>query len=259
MKYIIESYKGNNYLIFPKLIEMGLHHCFTMSDMDMGLKTNGSVESIKDNLEKIYYFMGRSPKEIFSGFQTHTNNVQIVSTVDDGEYYAAGKYFKETDGLVTDIPDIGLVTRFADCTPILLFDPIKRVHGNIHSGWKGTLQEIGGESVDKMTKEYGSNPQDILVILGPSIGKDDFEVDIDVMELFKEKFEYHNDVIFRKNEIKYLIDLKEIITKTLIGKGIDKNNIHSVDISTFSDNRFQSFRRDKENFGQMALITMFGS
>src|SRR5690554_1631466 len=121
MKYLIEDFKGNNYLTFPALNEMGLYHCFTTSSMDMGLKTNGSVENIKENFEKIYDFMGKVPKELFSGFQTHTNNVQIVSTIDDGEYYAAGKYFKETDGLVTNIPEIGLVTRFADCTPILLF------------------------------------------------------------------------------------------------------------------------------------------
>lgn len=256
MKYLIENYKGNNYLIFPELIEMGLYHCFTTRDMDMGLKTNGSVENIKENFEKIYDFMGKIPSELYSGFQTHTNTVQNVVSLDDGAYYAVGKYFQETDGLVTKIPDIGLVTRFADCTPILLFDPTKRVQGNIHSGWKGTLKEIGGEAVDKMVKEHGSNPQDIIVILGPAIGKDDFEVDIDVMELFRDKFSYHNDLISRKNEMKYLIDLQEIIIRTLENKGIDKENIYSVDISTFSDSRFHSFRRDKEDFGQMACITM---
>lgn len=256
MKYLIETYKGNAYMTFPELTAMGLYHCFTMSTMDMGLKTNGSVTNIKQNFEKIYDFMDKVPKELFSGFQTHTDTVQIVSTIEDGEYYAVGKYFKETDGLVTNLPDIGLVTRFADCTPILLFDPVKRVHGNIHSGWKGTLKEIGARAVDKMVEEYESNPQDIIVILGPAIGKDDFEVDMDVMELFKNQFEYHKDVLFRKNEIKYLIDLKEIIARSLMNKGIEKKNIHSVDISTFGDTRFQSFRRDKENFGQMACITI---
>lgn len=256
MKYLIKTYKGNNYLVLPKLIEMGLYHCFTTSDMDMGLKTNGSVESIKENFEIIYDFMRNKPKEIFSGFQTHTDNVQKVSSLNDGSYYAAGKYFEETDGLITDVPDIGLVTRFADCTPILLFDPVKRVHGNIHSGWKGTLQEIGAIAVDKMIQQYSSNPQDIIVILGPSIGKEDFEVDIDVMELFKEKFSFHNEIIFRKNDIKYLIDLKETIKRSLLNKGIDDKNIHNVDISTYSDPTFHSFRRDKKDFGQMALITM---
>lgn len=256
MKYLIENYKGNNYLIFPDLIKMGLYHCFTTTDMDMGLKTNGSVENIKENFEEIYDFMGKRPIELYSGFQTHTNNVVNVTSIEDGAYYGVGKYFQETDGLVTKIPGIGLVTRFADCTPILLFDPVKKVQGNIHSGWKGTLKEIGGEAVDKMVKEHGSNPQDIIVILGPAIGRDDFEVDIDVMELFRDKFPYHNDFISRKNDMKYLIDLREIIIRTLENKGIAKENIHPVDISTFSDKRFHSFRRDKEAFGQMACITM---
>lgn len=256
MKYLIETYRDKNFLLIPELAKMGLYHCFTTSHMDMGLKTNGSLESIKENFKIIYDFIGKAPKEIFSGFQTHTDNVQVVSSIDDGKYYAAGKYFPETDGLVTNIPEIGLVTRFADCTPILLFDPVKRVQGNIHSGWKGSLKEIGGEAVDKMIEVYDSNPQDIKVILGPAIGKDDFEVEIDVMELFKNKFYYYEEIISKKNDIKYLIDLKEIITRTLLDKGIAKDNIHSIDISTYSDPRFHSFRRDKESFGQMACITI---
>lgn len=256
MKYTIETYGENNFLVFPQLREVGLNHCFTTSDMDMGLKTNGSVESIKENFKIIYDYMENIPKEIYSGYQTHSDSVQLVKSLEDGSYYAAGKYFAQTDGLVTDLANIGLVTRFADCTPILLFDPVKKVHGNVHSGWKGTLKEIGARAVDKMIEGYGSNPQDILVILGPAIGKDDFEVEMDVMELFKNKFSYHEDIISRRNDIKYLIDLKEIIIRTLINKGIDINKIHSVEESTFSDKRFHSFRRDKETFGQMALITM---
>lgn len=256
MKYLIKSNKEVNFLIFPELIEMGLNHCFTMSDIDMGLKTNGSVQDVKENFKRIYDFMGKTPKEIFSGFQTHTNNVHSILSIDEGKYYPIGKYFDETDGLITSIPDVGLVTRFADCTPIVIFDPVKKVHANIHSGWKGTLKEIGGEAVDKLIQVYGSNPQDIVVILGPAIGKDDFEVETDVMKLFKEKFDFHSLVISRKNEIKYLIDLKEIIRRSLVHKGIDDNNIHSLDISTFSDKRFHSFRRDKDNFGQMACITI---
>ena len=256
MKYLIESYKGHEFLTLPKLTDMGLKHCFTTSSMDMGLKTNGSIESIRENLKVIYDYMGKKPKEIFSGYQTHSNNVKQVSTAEEGLKYGAGRYFMETDGLVTDNPEIGLVTRFADCTPILLFDPVKRVHGNIHSGWKGTLKEIAGHAVDKMVEKHQSNPQDIIVILGPAIGKNDFEVESDVMELFKDKFPYHNDIISIKNEDKYLIDLKEVIVRTLEKKSIDKNNIHNVDISTFSHRRFHSFRRDKEDFGLMALITV---
>lgn len=256
MKYLIENYRDKSFLVYPELIEMGLYHCFTTSDMDMGLKTNGSIESIKENFKLIYDFMGKEPIEIYSGFQTHSDNVENVLSIEDGDYYGAGKYFMDTDGLITSMPNIGLVTRFADCTPILLFDPVKKVHGNIHSGWKGTLQEIGGLAVDKMVLEHGSNPHDIIVILGPSIGKEDFEVDLDVKLLFEDKFPYHDEIIVQKNSFKYLIDLKEIISRTLVEEGIKRENIHPTDISTLSDKRFHSFRRDKEKFGQMACITM---
>ena len=256
MNYKIETKNNIRYITIPKLTELGLKHCFTTSDMDIGFTTNGSVESIKENLQSVYDFLNIKPFILYNGFQTHSNNIAVVKNVDQGLEHEFGRFFPETDGLVTDIENIGLITRFADCTPIILYDPIKRVHANVPSGWKGTLQRIATNAIDIMKNEFSCDPMDIITIIGPTIGKDEFEVDVDVKELFIEEFGYLENIIIKKNEIKSLINLQEINKNVLIESGIIEENIIIVDLPTISNEVLHSYRRDKKDFGLMGVITI---
>jgi YfiH family protein len=258
MQYKIETKNNQRFIYIPELTEMGLLHCFTTKDMDIGLKTNGNVEDIKKNFDYIFDFIGVKPKEHYQGYQVHSGNVVNITDISQGSYYeSTGKVFYDTDGLVTGIKNIALVSRFADCTPIILYDPIKKVQGNIHSGWKGTLQRIGANGIDIMVKEYGCNPEDIIAIIGPTIGKDDFEVESDVMTLFEKEFDFSREIIRQKNEIKFLIDLQTTNKKILLSKGIKDDNLHIIDLSTYSKaDLLHSYRRDKDKFGLMGAITV---
>ena len=257
MDYKIEIKNGFRYIAVPELKEKGLNLCITTRDMDIGLKTNGNIEEINKNFDYIYDFMGVKPTERYSGYQIHSDNIGCIRDISEGEDYPTGKVFYDTDGLVTDLDNIAIISRFADCTPVILYDPVKRVQANVHSGWKGTLLKIGGKAVDKMTAEYGCNPQDIIAVLGPTIGKDDFEVDDDVMIKFKETFDFHKEIIRQKNDTKYLIDLHETSFRILIESGIRSENITIIDLSTFSNgNLLHSYRRDKSEFGLMGAISV---
>ncbi len=255
MDYKIVTYKNKRYITIPQLTDLGLKHVFTTIDMDIGMKTNKSIEDIKNNIKLVYELLDINPKLLYNGYQSHSNNIEIIEDISQGELSPFGRFIPNTDGLVTDKENIALITRFADCTPIILFDPIKRVQANIHSGWRGTLQKIGENGIGIMVNNYNCNPEDILVVLGPSIGKDDFEVDKDVMELFKNEFDYQ-DIISKKDDLKYLIDLTTINKEMLIEKGIREENIIDIDLSTFSNpDLLHSYRRDKEKYGLMGLIT----
>lgn len=256
MDYKIVTKNKIRYIVIPELTKLGLTHCFTTNDMDIGLKTNGNVDDIKHNFQYIFDFMGVNPKELYSGYQTHSANIINIKDMDQGTVYETGKVFYETDGLVTDIKGIALISRYADCTPIILFDPIKRVQSNIHSGWKGTLQRIGANGIDAMVNDYGCNVADIIAIIGPTIGKDDFEVEANVMNQFKEQFDFYNDIIKKKNELKYLINLQTTNKRILLEKGIMEENITIIDLSTLSNDFLHSYRRDKDKFGLMGVITV---
>lgn len=82
----------------------------------------------------------------------------------------------ETDALITNLPDVCLMVQVADCVPILLYDPIKRVIAAVHAGWRGTVANIAGKTVEAMRRAFGSSPSDILASIGPSIGACCFEV-----------------------------------------------------------------------------------
>ena len=78
----------------------------------------------------------------------------------------------ETDGMITNVPGICLVTFYADCVPLYFVDPVKKAIGLSHSGWRGTVGKIGKVTVEQMQKTYGSDPKDILAAIGPSICQD---------------------------------------------------------------------------------------
>lgn len=257
MDYKIITKNNHRFIIIPELTELGLKHCITTKDMDIGLKTNGDVEDIKQNFKYIFEVLGVVPHELYSGYQTHSGTVVNITDMSQGSFYETGKVFYDTDGLVTGIEGIALISRFADCTPIILYDPVLKVQANIHSGWKGTLQRIGSNGIDIMINEYSCNPENIIAIIGPTIGKDDFEVEADVMTLFKDEFDFHEEIIKRKNEIKYLIDLQSTNKRILLSKGIKEENLTIIDLSTYAnEDMLHSYRRDKADFGLMGAITV---
>ena len=88
------------------------------------------------------------------------------------------------DGLCTNEPGVTLVTYYADCVPLYFLDPVTRSVGLAHAGWRGTVAKIGAVMVEKMAREFGSNPKDIIAGIGPSIGPCCYEVDEPVANQF---------------------------------------------------------------------------
>lgn len=256
MEYKIKTENNKRYIVIPKLEELGLKHCFTTIDMNMNLEDPNFTKQTKENLESIFHFLKTAPQQLFYAVQSHTKDIVIIKDIHQGKQSSLGRYFVDNDGLATTLEGIALLTTFADCTPILLYDPIKKVHANIHSGWKGTLQRISAHGIDHMVGNYHCNPKDIIAIIGPSIGKEDFEVELDVKNLFKNEFDFHNEIITQKNDVKYLIDLQTTSKKILLQKGVKEENITTIDLSTKSTSMLHSFRRDKDNFGLMALVSI---
>ena len=84
--------------------------------------------------------------------------------------------YSDVDGLVTDEPGLCLTTFYADCVPLFFLDPVKKVIGLSHSGWRGTVGKIGKKTVEVMRSEYGCHPEDILAAIGPSICQTCYEV-----------------------------------------------------------------------------------
>ncbi len=254
MNYEIIEHNGFKFLTIDRLNQLGLKNLYTLKPMDLGFKTSKDENAVRDNLHTCLEVMGAEDKVLFTSYQVHKNNVKVVDSVDEGEFYHYSRIYFETDGLVTDNKNLALYTKFADCTPVLLYDPEHHAQGNIHSGWRGTLLEIGRVGVETMVERYGTKPENLIAVVGPTIGYDDFEVDWDVAEKFQNTFSFHEDIMKRRGE-KYHIDLLETNIRILKSCGLREENIISIEDSTYSNEEMHSYRRDRDNYGLMGLIT----
>lgn len=155
----------------------------------------------------------------------------------------------ESDGLITNKKGICLVISLADCCGILIFDPIKNIIAAVHSGWKGSQQNIVGKTIRKIVDIYSSSPSDYYVWITPCAGKQDYEVDEDVAQFFP-------NFVEMKINGKYLLDLKSVIRNQLLSEGVQESRIEVSSESTISDTNFHSYRRDKDKSGRMAAFIM---
>ena len=121
------------------------------------------------------------PYPVIQGHQVHGSRVAIVER--------PGMTREELDGydaFVTNRPGVALGVRTADCVPVLLYDPGERVVAAVHAGWKGTVLHISKGALEAMGQEFGSRPENLRAVIGPSIGPDSFQVGEEVAEKFKE-------------------------------------------------------------------------
>ena len=147
-----------------------------LGGLNLGIKVSDSQENIQANRRLFCETQGIRPEAVVFSGQVHGNRVAVVDQAQ------AGQRLEGTDGLVSRTPGLGLMLFFADCVPLLFFDPVREVIGLSHAGWRGTFQSIGPRTLAVMRQAFGTDPADCLVGIGPSIGPDDYEIDKPVMQ-----------------------------------------------------------------------------
>ena len=236
---VIQSEKnGIMYLQFRRLLEYSnkIEHYYILKNNGINLKTRGKPENIniaKEGYKKIFNSLGMDYNNLIKPIFTHSSNVKVITNKENQNAPDfENESLNEVDGLITEKRNIILAATNADCIIILLYDKTKNIIGNVHSGWRGTLNGIIKEEISKMKGVFGCNPSDIICAICPSIRKCHFEVDEDVMEMFKEKYRYTNmldEIIYKKNKKnnkqKYYIDTV-LINKILMEEmGIKDENV----------------------------------
>ena len=141
---------------------------------------------------------------IYDSWQVHgTRVIRVDKPRDSGSPYSKG------DALLTNNHDVTLLMRFADCTPIMLYDPVKMVIGIVHSGWMGTVSKIVKLAVNDMKQFYACIPRNIIAGIGPSIGPDHYEIGKDVVKKVKETFGDKTKLLIDRSKGKYHFNLWE--------------------------------------------------
>ena len=185
-----------------------------------------SMENVEKNIHILAQAMGFAPENLVCTRQTHTNRVRVVGKED--HVSLCHRDYPECDGLVTNVPGTALMVYTADCTPILLHDPVTGAVGAVHAGWRGTVGAIAAVAVKTMAERFGSDPAHTRAAIGPNIAQCHFETDADVPQAVLAAFGEEAREYIRKQGAKYYVNLKEINALALRRAGVRRIDISQV-------------------------------
>lgn len=154
------------------------------SSLNMSISVGDSRANVRENRERAFRAVGRAPHSVADLWQVHSADVVVAERPRDLSVDAA-----RADILITDRPEVTLFLRFADCVPVLLYDPRRRAVALAHAGWKGTLLKAAAVAVQALADQYGSRPADLVAGIGPSIGPCHYEVGPEVVQQVRAVFD----------------------------------------------------------------------
>ena len=236
-------------------------HCFTtrlggvsqgqLASLNLGLHRGDEPKNVEQNYRVLSDALGFAYENLVLTRQVHSDIVRQVTKAD-----AAGidnHDYPECDALITNDPGTALVVFTADCTPILLHDPITGAVGAVHAGWRGTAADIAGKTARAMVDAFGCAPANIRAAIGPNIGQCCFETDREVPDALVNTYGTAVLEYIRQEDGKYYPDLKAINALSLRKAGV-QNIAVSTDCTMCRHDRFWSHRVTGGNRGSQGAI-----
>ncbi|WP_425446999.1 peptidoglycan editing factor PgeF [Dethiothermospora halolimnae] len=264
-KFILNDNKGIQYYTIKEFEDTNLvKHLFTTriggendSFFSLNLGINGEYknESIINNFNKISNIIDSSIDNMVCSHQLHTSNIRNITKDDMGKGLIKERNYKGVDGMITNEKEIALVTFYGDCVPLFYLDKRKKVVGLAHGGWRGTVEKIAGKMVSRFVDDYGSNIEDIIVGIGPSIRSCCYEVGKEVYEKFNKNFTNIDKLLIPMGKGKWKLDLASANRLVLEEFGVLNRNIIVADLCTSCNNdKFFSYRKESGTTGRMAAF-----
>lgn len=158
------------------------------SSMNLGFRRGDREENVFENYRLLCASMGIAPEQLIFTDQVHKTVVRRAAVSDCGKGIFSERDYDGVDGHITNERQAALLVFGADCVPLFFYDPEKHAVGAAHAGWRGTAGRIAAVTVKRMQDEFGCDPSDLRVVIGPSIGPDCYEVSEDVAEAFCQAF-----------------------------------------------------------------------
>ncbi|MBE5040639.1 peptidoglycan editing factor PgeF [Ructibacterium gallinarum] len=222
-----------------------------ITGLNLGFRVQDNPESVKANYRLVAEDLQLNFHNMVLAKQTHSDHIRIVTKDDAGKGLTRQSDIEDTDGLITNLPEIPLVVFSADCVPLLFLDPKQKVIAAVHAGWRGTLKMIAGKAIQKMHQFFNCDPSNILAAIGPSIGPCCCEFDTTDASLFPSQY------LSQQENNKVLVDLWAMNRDQLIEHGVPSQNIDTSRICTICHaNQYYSYRTHKERTGRQGAVIM---
>lgn len=239
-------------------------HCFStrrggvstgyLSSLNLGVHRGDDWNNVYENYRRLGSAVGFTPEQTVFTHQTHTDIVARVGAADRG-WGLFREVEPERDGIYTNEPGVALVCFSADCTPILLHDPVRHAAAAVHAGWRGTAKGIAARCVEAMIRDFGTDPADLQAAIGPCIGPCCFETGPEVRDAMLESLGAEAAQFIRQAGEKYYLDLKAFNALWLRRAGVNTIDI-SRDCTRCQPDRFWSHRFTGQARGSLAAVIM---
>jgi hypothetical protein len=227
------------------------------NSLNLGTATQDYPHYVQGNRSILARAFGTRVERLVTVTQVHGTDLLVIDTPNPD--YA--HFLKiECDGLITNQPGVMIGVSVADCVPILLLDPMKKVVAALHAGWKGTAGEIGRKGVEALVGMFGSRQADILAAIGPAIGRCCYEVNAPVMEAFRKSGAGLECFEQKSTPGNWRLDLVAANYGQLLAAGLSETNIETTPLCVSCEHDlFFSYRRDGGETGrQMGFIKLKG-
>ena len=244
--WAFEAWSGLRHAIFTR--QGGVSRA-PYASLNVGSTVGDEPEAVKENLRRVCAALDIGPEQVATCYQVHGAE---VLTVGAGRRAAV---LGSADGLVTAETGVYLFLRFADCTPLLFFDPVRRAVGLAHAGWRGTMKNVAGATVETMVKGLGCKAEDMVAVVGPAIGPCCYEVGPEVMMAAAAHFADPADLFRRRNgtEERAYFDMAAANRRQLAEQGVGQ--IISTEICTACQTeRFFSHRAEAGRTGRFGVM-----
>jgi YfiH family protein len=217
------------------------------NSLNVGATVGDAGERVAENRRRIFSAMGRDPDSLYDVWQIHSARYVIAREP------RKDKPYHQADAILTDVPGLTLLMRFADCVPIMLYDPDRHVIGLAHAGWLGTTRRVAQSAVRGMLEHFSCDPAEIRAALGPSIGPDHYEVGAEVISAVRKAFPGKSDLYLNSNGDSTYFDLLAANHDQLKEMGIQKVDIAGICTACHSGDWY-SHRAEKGVTGRFGAL-----
>ena len=220
--------------------------------MNCGIGSNDEKKNVIKNLELVSREVGCKKESLITLNQKHSNHVIFFENEKSIKNKLSG------DAIVTKIKNVAIGILAADCAPILLYEPKKKIIGCIHSGWKGAFNGVVKNTVKKF-KELNSDLNELIAVIGPCIKKESYEVKIDFYNRFTNQNPRNKYFFEKTNDNKFFFDLRAFINDEISNLGI--KNVENIEIDTFSERDFfysyrRSYIKKEKDYGRCISVIL---
>ena len=224
------------------------------SSLNFSSREGDKTETVRQNWKILSTAFNLNVEQFFVVNQVHGESILII---DHPVHDLVSHHPLQFDAIITDQPGVAIGIKTADCVPIFLADTTKRIIGVVHAGWRGTSLSIAAKVVDVFVKRFSCRADDIIAVIGPSIGPCCYQVDEIVFDTMKTHKDHESFFYPCCTQTRWMLDLPLANRLQITGSGIPPTNIYSMDYCTSCNtDMLYSHRGEGGNTGRQLNFIM---